>query len=59
MFHLREDGLELTEVAPGVDIERDVLAHMGFQPIMKNVKVMDPGIFSETWGGLAALRSPA
>ncbi|HSW06165.1 acyl CoA:acetate/3-ketoacid CoA transferase [Aquabacterium sp.] len=59
VFHLREDGLELTEVAPGIDIERDVLAHMGFQPIIKNVKTMDPGIFSETWGGLAALKGKA
>jgi propionate CoA-transferase len=59
VFHLREDGLELTEIAPGIDLQRDVLAHMGFQPIIKNVKTMDPGIFSETWGGLAAMRSQA
>ncbi|MBK6717542.1 MAG: acyl CoA:acetate/3-ketoacid CoA transferase [Burkholderiales bacterium] len=54
VFHLREDGLELTEIAPGIDLERDVLAHMAFKPIIKDVKIMDPGIFSETWGGLAA-----
>ncbi|MBI5258016.1 MAG: malonate decarboxylase subunit alpha [Burkholderiales bacterium] len=59
VFHLREDGLELTEVAPGIDIERDVLAHMGFKPIIKDVKTMDPGIFSERWGGLAALKDHA
>ena len=56
VFHLREEGLELTEVAPGIDIQRDVLAHMGFRPIIKDVKTMDPGIFSEAWGGLAGAR---
>ncbi|GDY36398.1 acyl CoA:acetate/3-ketoacid CoA transferase [Acidovorax sp. NB1] len=54
VFHLTTEGLELTEIAPGVDLERDVLAHMGFKPIMRNVKTMDPGLFREKWGGLAA-----
>ncbi len=53
VFHLRQDGLELTEIAPGVDLERDVLAHMAFKPIIKDLKTMDAGIFSETWGGLS------
>ncbi len=55
VFRLREDGLELTEIAPGVDLERDVLAHMAFKPIIKDLKTMDPGIFSERWGGLRRL----
>jgi propionate CoA-transferase len=54
VFQLTADGLELTEIAPGVDLERDVLAHMGFAPIMRDVKRMDAGLFQETWGGLAA-----
>lgn len=54
VFHLTPDGLELVEIAPGIDLERDVLAHMAFKPIMRDVKLMDPGIFSERWGGLAA-----
>lgn len=53
VFHLREDGLELTEIAPGVDLERDVLAHMDFKPIMRDVKTMDAKIFEPVWGGLA------
>ncbi|SDP36380.1 propionate CoA-transferase [Rhodoferax sp. OV413] len=53
VFQLTTDGLELTEIAPGVDLERDVLAHMGFKPIMKNVRTMDAGLFSAQWGGLA------
>ena len=48
-----EDRLELVEVAPGIDIEKDILAHMDFKPeIAENVKVMDSAIFAEEWGGL-------
>ncbi len=54
VFKLTPDGLELTEIAPGVDLERDVLAHMSFKPIIANVKPMDAGIFRAHWGGLAA-----
>jgi len=54
VFKLTADGLELTEIAPGVDLERDVLAHMSFKPIIANVKPMDAGIFRAQWGGLAA-----
>ena len=34
VFRLTPDGLELIEVAPGIDIERDILAHMDFAPIV-------------------------
>jgi propionate CoA-transferase len=54
VFHLTPDGLELTEVAPGIDIERDVLAHMDFKPIMRDVRRMDEALFHPSWGGLAA-----
>lgn len=37
--------MELIEVAPGVDIERDILAHMDFKPVIRSVKLMDPRIF--------------
>ena len=48
-----EDRLVLVEVAPGIDIEKDILAHMDFKPeIAENVKVMDSAIFAEEWGGL-------
>ncbi len=56
VLKLCEEGLELIEVAPGIDMQRDVLDQMDFQPIVRNVKLMDAGIFSQTWGGLAALR---
>ncbi|HNG65190.1 MAG TPA: acyl CoA:acetate/3-ketoacid CoA transferase [Thauera aminoaromatica] len=48
----REGGMELLEVAPGIDIERDILAHMDFVPRMERVREMDAGIFSERWGRL-------
>ena len=34
-----------TEVAPGIDIERDILAHMGFKPMVRDPKPMDARIF--------------
>src|SRR5215213_2009248 len=39
------EGVELAEVAPGVDIERDILAQMDFRPILRGPKPMDPKIF--------------
>ena len=46
MFKLVEgQGIELIEIAPGIDIQRDVLAHMGFKPIIRHVKQMDERVF--------------
>lgn len=52
VLRLGEDGLELTEVAPGVDIERDILALMGFRPLIRDVTHMDARIFAEAPMGL-------
>lgn len=47
VLRLGADGLELTEVAPGVDIERDILARMDFKPIIRRDPVlMDAAIFA-------------
>ena len=35
---LTQEGVELTEIAPGVDLEKDILAYMDFKPILKNPK---------------------
>jgi propionate CoA-transferase len=35
VFRLADDGVELIEIAPGVDLRRDVLGQMGFTPIMR------------------------
>ncbi len=45
VFRLTIGGLELAEVAPGIDIERDILGHMAFRPLMRQVREMDPRIF--------------
>ena len=48
VFALRPNGLELTEVAPGIDIERDILALMDFTPsIPRDPALMDARIFRE------------
>jgi propionate CoA-transferase len=47
VFKLTLEGLELVEVAPGIDIDRDILAHMGFKPIIRSVGSMDPTLFDE------------
>ena len=48
VFALRQEGLELTEVAPGIDVERDVLAQMEFKPIIpRDPILMDERIFRE------------
>ena len=53
VFDLTEEGLELIEVAPGIDIERDILARMAFRPIMRrDPMIMDKRIFLEEPMGL-------
>ncbi len=53
VFKLSEAGLVLIEIAPGVDLERDILAHMDFKPIIAaDLKLMDARIFADTRMGL-------
>ncbi len=47
VFSYTQNGMELVEVAPGIDIETDILAHMDFKPLMlKEPLLMDKRIFS-------------
>ncbi len=46
VFRLGEEGPELIEIAPGADLDRDILAHMDFAPKMGDLKDMDSRIFS-------------
>jgi propionate CoA-transferase len=53
VFRLGPEGLELVEIAPGIDLERDILAHMDFVPVMKSPpRPMDARIFREEPMGL-------
>jgi len=55
VFALRPDGPELVEVAPGIDIERDILARMDFKPLIPRDPVeMDARIFRPEPMGLRA-----
>ncbi|MCR9086246.1 MAG: acyl CoA:acetate/3-ketoacid CoA transferase [Rhodobacteraceae bacterium] len=47
VFRLRSDGLELIEIAPGVDLDRDILDQMTFTPIIEDVAQMDGRIFRD------------
>ncbi len=49
VFRLVKDGVELIEIAPGIDLEKDILAHMEFNPIIsKDLKLMDERIFKDS-----------
>ena len=53
VFELTKDGLALIEVAPGIDVEREILAQMEFKPVIRgNPAVMDPRIFASEAMGL-------
>lgn len=55
VFELAEDGLVLTEVAPGVDLEHDVLGRMGFRPrIAGDLATMDRRLYARGPMGIAA-----
>jgi len=55
VFRVGRDGLELIEIAPGLDVERDVIAKMGFRPLVsRELKPMDARIFLPRPMGLSA-----
>ncbi len=48
VFELRDGVFTLTEIAPGVDLQKDVLDQMEFVPaIAKDLKLMDERIFKD------------
>jgi propionate CoA-transferase len=45
VFRLASEGVELIEVAPGIEIERDILAYMDFRPLISAVGTMPVSVF--------------
>jgi propionate CoA-transferase len=52
VFQLRPEGVTLIEIAPGVDLQKDILDQMDFKPIIGDVKMMDARLFNEEKMGL-------
>lgn len=60
VFELRKDGLYLIEVAPGIDIQTQIIAKMGFTPKLdSNLRLMDSRLFREENMGLKNTRESA
>lgn len=52
VFELKSDGLHLMEVAPGIDIQTQIIDQMDFKPKMDKVRLMDERIFKDKVMGL-------
>ena len=55
VLELTGTGLELVEVAPGIDLEREILGLMDFRPIVRAPGTMDPRLFQASRMGLEEL----
>lgn len=48
VLELTKDGLMLTEIAPGIDLQKDILDQMEFEPLIsEDLKIMDSRLFSD------------
>lgn len=45
VFRLVDEGIELIEVAPGIDVDADVLGRMDFEPLMGDISPMPSAVF--------------
>lgn len=57
VFRLGESGMELTEIAPGIDLDRDILQHLPFRPVINKPKPMAEALFLDERMGLQRLMS--
>ena len=55
VFELTPSGLELVEVAPGIELERDILALMDFRPLVRDPRPMDARLFHAATMGLEVM----
>lgn len=54
VFRLANGRLRLVEIAPGIDLEKDILAHMDFEPHMPEApRLMDSRLFQPALMGLS------
>ena len=53
VFELTNQGLKLIEIAPGLDLHKDILNQMAFKPIIADhLKLIDTSIYKGKWGQL-------
>jgi len=53
------EGMMITEIAPGAEMDRHILSQMNFKPIVSPaLRVMDSRIFSEGLMGLGGAGAP-
>lgn len=62
VFRLESDGLHLIEIAPGIDLQTQILDVMDFAPIIEkdasgNIKLMDASLFQPALMGLKEMKS--
>ncbi len=62
VFVLKEDGMHLTEIAPGIDLQTQILDMMEFEPIIDRdangeIKLMDAALFGEGLMGLKEMKA--
>ncbi len=52
-----KEGMIVTEIAPGIDLQTQIIDQMEFDPIIPEggPKLMDAGLFQEKWGGLKTI----
>ena len=54
VFELINGKMTVIEIAPGIDLQKDIIGQMDFVPeVSPDLKLMDEKMFMETWGGLS------
>jgi len=56
VFEMKENGIHLTEIAPGINLQKDILDQMEFTPIVQKIKYMADSLFREQRIGLKEMK---